>query len=159
MKKVFYAGLIGCFLMGMFSGVSLGAEKVLMMATTTRSAAAVLSSWEPQEISFLPGWGTSPTSSCSCRWSQVLGGGPSASAAGPSKCELRIRPAEQDDAARVGQILASGFDLPEEASTLAARRAPGLPAGVHRNRDARRRRTQLFVPELAARWFRRAARA
>ncbi len=43
-----------------------------------------------------------------------------ASAAGPSKCELRIRPAEQDDAARVGQILASGFDLPEEASPLLA---------------------------------------
>ena len=35
MKKVFYAGLIGCLLMGIFSGISLGAEKVLMMATTT----------------------------------------------------------------------------------------------------------------------------
>jgi len=35
MKRVLVAGLIGCFLMGMFSGVSLGAEKVLMMATTT----------------------------------------------------------------------------------------------------------------------------
>jgi tungstate transport system substrate-binding protein len=35
MKRVLVAGLIGCFLMGMLSGVSLGAEKVLMMATTT----------------------------------------------------------------------------------------------------------------------------
>ncbi len=35
MKKTFLAGLIGCLMMGIFSGVSLGAEKVLMMATTT----------------------------------------------------------------------------------------------------------------------------
>jgi len=35
MKKVFVAGLIGCLLVGIFSSVSLGAEKVLMMATTT----------------------------------------------------------------------------------------------------------------------------
>jgi tungstate transport system substrate-binding protein len=35
MKKVFVAGLIGWLLMGIFSSVSLGAEKVLMMATTT----------------------------------------------------------------------------------------------------------------------------
>ena len=35
MKKVIVAGLIVCSMMGMFSGVSLGAEKVLMMATTT----------------------------------------------------------------------------------------------------------------------------
>ena len=35
MKKVIVAGLIVCLMMGMFGGVSLGAEKVLMMATTT----------------------------------------------------------------------------------------------------------------------------
>ena len=35
MKKVVLAGLIVCSMMGMFGGVSLGAEKVLMMATTT----------------------------------------------------------------------------------------------------------------------------
>jgi tungstate transport system substrate-binding protein len=35
MKRVFVAGLIGWLLMGIFSSVSLGAEKVLMMATTT----------------------------------------------------------------------------------------------------------------------------
>lgn len=35
MKKVIVAGLIVCSMMGMFGGVSLGAEKVLMMATTT----------------------------------------------------------------------------------------------------------------------------
>jgi len=35
MKKVFVAGLMGCLLMVIFSGVSLGAEKILMMATTT----------------------------------------------------------------------------------------------------------------------------
>ena len=35
MKKVILAGLIVCLIMGMFGGVSLGAEKVLMMATTT----------------------------------------------------------------------------------------------------------------------------
>jgi tungstate transport system substrate-binding protein len=35
MKKVFVAGLIGCLLMGIFSSVSLGAVKILMMATTT----------------------------------------------------------------------------------------------------------------------------
>ncbi len=35
MKKVILAAFIGCLMMGMFYGVSLGAEKVLMMATTT----------------------------------------------------------------------------------------------------------------------------
>ena len=35
MKRVLLAGLISCLLVGIFSGVSLGAEKVLMMATTT----------------------------------------------------------------------------------------------------------------------------
>jgi tungstate transport system substrate-binding protein len=35
MKKVFKAGVIVCLLMGMFGGSSLGAENVLMMATTT----------------------------------------------------------------------------------------------------------------------------
>ena len=35
MKKVIVAGFIGCLMMGIFSGVSLAAEKVLMMATTT----------------------------------------------------------------------------------------------------------------------------
>jgi tungstate transport system substrate-binding protein len=35
MKRVFVAGLIGWLLMGIFSSVSLGAVKVLMMATTT----------------------------------------------------------------------------------------------------------------------------
>lgn len=35
MKKVIIAAFIGCLMMGMFYGVSLGAEKVLMMATTT----------------------------------------------------------------------------------------------------------------------------
>lgn len=35
MKKVIVAGLVVCLMMGMFGGVSLGAEKVLMMATTT----------------------------------------------------------------------------------------------------------------------------
>ena len=35
MKMLIVAGFIGCLMMGMFSGVSLGAEKVLMMATTT----------------------------------------------------------------------------------------------------------------------------
>jgi GNAT superfamily N-acetyltransferase len=43
-----------------------------------------------------------------------------ASAAGSAKCERRIRPAEKADATRVGQILASGFDLPEEAGPLLA---------------------------------------
>lgn len=35
MKKVIVAGLVVCLMMRMFGGVSLGAEKVLMMATTT----------------------------------------------------------------------------------------------------------------------------
>jgi tungstate transport system substrate-binding protein len=35
MRKVFAAGLMVFMMMGIFSGVSLGAEKVLMMATTT----------------------------------------------------------------------------------------------------------------------------
>ena len=35
MRKVFTAGLMVFLMMGIFSGVSLGAEKVLMMATTT----------------------------------------------------------------------------------------------------------------------------
>ena len=35
MKKVIVAGFIGCLMMGIFSGVSPAAEKVLMMATTT----------------------------------------------------------------------------------------------------------------------------
>ena len=35
MKKGIVAGFIACLLMGMFSNASLGAEKVLMMATTT----------------------------------------------------------------------------------------------------------------------------
>ncbi|MDX2448687.1 MAG: substrate-binding domain-containing protein [Desulfobacterales bacterium] len=35
MRKVFAAGLMVFLMMGIFSGVSLGAEKVLMMATTT----------------------------------------------------------------------------------------------------------------------------
>ena len=35
MKRVLVVGFIGCLMMGILSGVSLGAEKVLMMATTT----------------------------------------------------------------------------------------------------------------------------
>jgi tungstate transport system substrate-binding protein len=35
MKKVIVAGFVGCLILGIFSGVSQGAEKVLMMATTT----------------------------------------------------------------------------------------------------------------------------
>lgn len=35
MKKVIVTGFIACLMTGMFAGVSLGAEKVLMMATTT----------------------------------------------------------------------------------------------------------------------------
>ena len=35
MKKILVFGLIGCLMMGMFAGVSLAEEKVLMMATTT----------------------------------------------------------------------------------------------------------------------------
>jgi len=35
MKKVIVAGFIGFLMMGIFSGVSLGSDKVLMMATTT----------------------------------------------------------------------------------------------------------------------------
>ena len=35
MKRMLLAGLISCLLVGIFSGVSLGVDKVLMMATTT----------------------------------------------------------------------------------------------------------------------------
>jgi GNAT superfamily N-acetyltransferase len=37
-----------------------------------------------------------------------------------AECELRIRPARQDDAARAGEILALGFELPKEAGPLLA---------------------------------------
>lgn len=39
---------------------------------------------------------------------------------GQVECALRIRPSRQDDAARVGEILAPEFDLPKEAGPLLA---------------------------------------
>jgi N-acetylglutamate synthase-like GNAT family acetyltransferase len=37
-----------------------------------------------------------------------------------AKCELLIRPAEREDGTRIGAILTSGFDLPQEVGSLLA---------------------------------------